>query len=127
MLVARDISAREAFAMALRNRELTPRDGSRRSHIHGSNRNRIALHVMLNGRRNRTLVIVDLHLIFDTEPRIVTGQLWCWPDVGENGKNELVREIKNCKNGMGWINFQSKELIRGRTEAGLGRRGSEKH
>ena len=28
---------------------------SKRSHTHGSNRNRIALHVMLNGRRNRIL------------------------------------------------------------------------
>ena len=27
---------------------------SRRSHTHGSSRNRIALHVMLNGRRNST-------------------------------------------------------------------------
>ena len=32
----------------------TGRGISRRFHIHGTNRNRIALHVMLNGRRNFT-------------------------------------------------------------------------
>ena len=52
-VVARDISAHEAFAMEVMFPTKSPRDGSRRSHIHGSNRNRITLHVMLKGRRNR--------------------------------------------------------------------------
>ena len=57
-LVARDVSARMAFTRVMRFFGKCPeytrphRDGSMRSHIHGRNRNRIALHVMLNGRRN---------------------------------------------------------------------------
>ena len=56
-LVARNASARMAFTMAISfvvriSPELLLRDNSRRSHTHGTNRNRIALHVMLNGRRN---------------------------------------------------------------------------
>ena len=34
--------------------QLSDRGNSRRSHTHGSNRNRIARHVIVNGRRNCT-------------------------------------------------------------------------
>ena len=59
-LVAKNVSARTAFVMALSFLILTSNVGlrllgagdSRRSHIHGINRNRIALHVMLSGSRN---------------------------------------------------------------------------
>jgi len=59
-MVARDMSARRAPVMLLRFLERIgpePQSGggsrhSTRSHIHGSNRARIALHVMLSGSRN---------------------------------------------------------------------------
>jgi len=53
MLLARDLSTREAYAILLRFLASLPHDGSRCSHIHGSNRNRIILHVMLKGRKTR--------------------------------------------------------------------------
>ena len=58
-LAASDVSACKAFAIELTlplksSPELQFRRGeaSMRSHIHGINRSRILLHVMLNGRRN---------------------------------------------------------------------------
>jgi hypothetical protein len=59
-LMPRYGSARKALTMALGPRieystpVQSPGSTSARSHIHGSNRNRIALHVMLNERRNFT-------------------------------------------------------------------------
>ena len=61
-LVARDVSARKALTMVSSFRGTPPSElqfgadsmHSTRSHIHGSNRKRIALHVMLSGSRNRT-------------------------------------------------------------------------
>ena len=56
-VVARDTSACKTFAMALSvstKIHLHLLGNSRRSHTHGSNRNRIVLHVMLSGRRNST-------------------------------------------------------------------------
>jgi hypothetical protein len=47
------------------------------------------------------MVIVDLHTILNTEPCIVTGEPRVWGDVGENGKDELVWEFENCRNGVG--------------------------
>ena len=60
MLVVRDVLPYKAFAMALSFPTAgSPAeclfnlvDNSRCSHNHGTNRNRIALHVMLNRRRN---------------------------------------------------------------------------
>ena len=61
--MARDMSARRVFMTTLRSigerlsepQPLSnPPAHSMRSHIHGSNRNRIALHVMLKDIRNRT-------------------------------------------------------------------------
>jgi len=59
--VARDVSACKAFTMVSSFLKICPSEPlllltsghSMRSHIHGSNRNRIALHVMLNNSRNR--------------------------------------------------------------------------
>ena len=59
MLVATDLSACKAFLMMLRlltKASSEPRqDNARYSHTHGKNLNLIALHVMLNGRRDCTL------------------------------------------------------------------------
>ena len=58
-LATRNMSAfRKAFTVTSSFRTKFFREllgTSKRSHTRGSNRNRIALHVMLNGRRNRTL------------------------------------------------------------------------
>jgi len=43
------------------------------------------------------MVVVHLHIILGAEPRIVTGELWFWRDVGENRKYELVWEFENCE------------------------------
>ena len=58
-LAARNVSVRKAYPMVMSPRETCSSDlrvdcpgTSRRSHTHGSNRNRIALHVALSGRRN---------------------------------------------------------------------------
>ena len=58
-LVATNLSACKAFVMVLRlltrvSSELR-QDNARYSHSHGRNRNLIALHVMLNGRRDCAL------------------------------------------------------------------------
>jgi len=52
------------------------------------------------------MVIIHLHTILGTEPRIVTGELRFWGDVGEYGKDELVWEFKDCEKGMRQINAQ---------------------
>ena len=46
------------------------------------------------------MIIVDLHTILDAEPRVVTGELRFRGGVGENGKDELVREFENCESKM---------------------------
>lgn len=51
IVAARDASVCKAFRM-VKFMTWRRRDGSMRSHIHGRNRNRIALHVVLNGSRN---------------------------------------------------------------------------
>jgi len=45
------------------------------------------------------MVIVDLHTVLNAEPCVLTGELWFWGDVGENGKDELVREFENYGGG----------------------------
>ena len=57
MLVARNVSVRMAFTMAISfvvriSPELLLHDNSRCSHTRGTNRNCITLHIMLNGHRN---------------------------------------------------------------------------
>jgi len=46
-------------------------------------------------------VIIDHHIILEAEPRTMTGELWFWGEVRENGKDKLVWEFENCENG-GW-------------------------
>ena len=41
------------------------------------------------------MVIVDRQFILNTEPCVVTDELW--GDVRENGKDKLVREFENCE------------------------------
>jgi len=43
------------------------------------------------------------------EPCIGTGELRIRGDVGEDGKDELVWELENCENGMGWVSIPSEE------------------
>lgn len=47
------------------------------------------------------MVVTHLHKILDAESRMVTGELRFWDDVGENGKDELIREFENCENQIG--------------------------
>jgi len=57
------------------------------------------------------MVIVDLHTILHAVPCITTGEMRIWGDMGEDGKDELVWELENCENGMGWISIRSKALM----------------
>ena len=41
------------------------------------------------------MVIVDRQFILNTEPCVVTDELW--GDVRGNGKDKLVREFENCE------------------------------
>jgi len=52
------------------------------------------------------MVIVYLHTILGTEPRIVTGELRFWGDVEEYGKDKLVWEFENCEKRMRQINVR---------------------
>jgi len=47
------------------------------------------------------VIIVDLQTIMKAEPCIGTGEVRVRGDVGENGKDELVWELENYKNGKG--------------------------
>lgn len=46
------------------------------------------------------MVVVDLHAVLFTEPRIVTSELRLWGDVRENGENQLVWDSENCEQEM---------------------------
>jgi len=46
------------------------------------------------------MVTVDLHVVLSTESCIVTGEPRFWGDVRENGKDKLVWEFEDWKNGM---------------------------
>jgi len=43
------------------------------------------------------VVVIDLHAVLFTEPRIVTGEPRFWGDVGENGKHEFNWEFEDCE------------------------------
>ena len=59
------------------------------------------------------VTIVDRQTILDAEPSIVTGVTWVWGDVGEDGKDELVRKFENCECGIGRINIRPKRPMLG--------------
>ena len=40
--------------------------------------------------------VVDFHTILNAEPCIATGEVRIWGDVGENGKDQLIRELEDC-------------------------------
>lgn len=42
------------------------------------------------------MVIVGHHAILDAKPRIATGELRVWGDVGEDRKDQLVWQLENC-------------------------------
>ena len=67
------------------------------------------------------MIIVDL-VVHKTESYPVTGILRVWGNMKENGKDELVREYKNCERIR--LALDPKTDVRGRTEAGLRCRGS---
>jgi len=46
------------------------------------------------------MVIVDLHIILGAEPCTVTSELGLWRNVRENGKDNLIWEFEDCKNGV---------------------------
>jgi len=47
------------------------------------------------------MVFTDVHPILNAVPCIVTGKVWIWGNVREDGKDELIRELENCENGTG--------------------------
>ena len=55
------------------------------------------------------MVVIDLHAVLFTEPRIVTSELRLWGDVRENGENQLVWDSENCEQEMEYISIQQEE------------------
>ena len=51
------------------------------------------------------MVIVGDHIILKAESCIVISEPRFWGDMGENGKDEFVREFENCEMGEGWSTF----------------------
>ena len=41
------------------------------------------------------MIVINLHTILHAVPRIMTGEVRFWGNVGENGKDELVWELEN--------------------------------
>ena len=74
---------------------------------------RSACHTQWSQKSHPSLMmIVDAHAILNVVPCIATGEMGVWGDMGEDGKDELVRELENCENGMRYVSVRSKEVGR---------------
>ena len=65
------------------------------------------------------VVIVDHHTVLKAEPCIVTGELWFWGDIREDGKDKLVWEFEDYERIDQHTDSIERNGARARTETGL--------